>query len=68
MEEEITDDELIGALRAATLSGDVQPVLCGSALKNKGVQVLLDRVVDLLPSPLDVPPVQGTDAKTGEAC
>lgn len=66
MEEEITDAELLSALRAATIAGSLQPVLCGSALKNKGVQVLLDRVVDLLPSPLDVPPVQGEDAKTGE--
>ena len=64
MEEEITDEELIGALRAATVSNRVQPVLCGSALKNKGVQMLLDRVVDLLPSPLDVPPVKGINPKT----
>ncbi|PJF41441.1 MAG: elongation factor G [Phototrophicales bacterium] len=63
MEEEITKEELIGALRAATIANKVQPVLCGSALKNKGVQVLLDRVVDLLPSPLDVPPVEGIDPR-----
>ena len=66
MEEEITDDELLGALRAATIASKVQPVLCGSALKNKGVQMMLDRVVDLLPSPLDVPPVKGFDPKTEE--
>jgi len=66
MEEPITDDELLGALRAATIAGRVQPVLCGSALKNKGVQMMLDRVVDLLPSPLDIPPVRGTHPKTGE--
>lgn len=66
MEEEITDDELMAALRAATISNKVQPILCGSALKNKGVQMLLDRVVDLLPSPLDVPPVKGEHPKTGE--
>lgn len=66
MEEEITDDELLSALRAATVSGRVHPVLCGSALKNKGVQMMLDRIVDLLPSPMDVPPVQGEHAKTGE--
>jgi elongation factor G len=66
MEEEITDEELMAALRAATCDNRVQPVLCGSALKNKGVQVLLDRVVDLLPSPLDVPPVEGLDANTGD--
>ena len=66
MEEPITDDELLGALRAATIAGRVQPVLCGSALKNKGVQMMLDRVVDLLPSPLDIPPVRGTHPKTDE--
>ncbi len=66
MEEAITDDELLGALRAATIAGRVQPVLCGSALKNRGVQMMLDRVVDLLPSPLDIPPVRGVHPKTGE--
>jgi elongation factor G len=66
MEEEITNDELLGALRAGTLSGALHPVLCGSSLKNKGVQLMLDRVIDLLPSPLDIPPVTGTDPKTGE--
>ena len=66
MEEEITNDELLGALRAATIASKVQPVLCGSSLKNKGVQMMLDRVVDLLPSPLDIPPVNGTHPKTEE--
>jgi elongation factor G len=66
MEEDITDEELMSALRAATISGIVQPVLCGSALKNKGVQLVLDRVVDLLPSPVEVPPVKAEDGKTGE--
>ncbi len=66
MEEEITDDELISGLRAATIAGALQPVLCGSALKNKGVQMLLDRIVDLLPSPLDIPPVKGTKPGTTE--
>ncbi|MCC6802263.1 MAG: elongation factor G, partial [Anaerolineae bacterium] len=64
MGEEITDDELVAALRAATIAGKVHPVLCGSALKNKGVQMMLDKVVELLPSPLDVPPVTGHDPKT----
>ena len=50
-------------MRSATISGDVVPVLCGTAFKNKGVQPLLDAVVDYLPSPIDLPPVQGTDAK-----
>jgi len=64
MGEEISDDELLPALRAATIACKVQPVLCGSALKNKGVQLMLDKVVELLPSPLDVPPVTGIDPKT----
>ncbi|MBZ0282605.1 MAG: elongation factor G [Anaerolineae bacterium] len=66
MEEEISKDEMLGAMRAATIAGKIQPVLCGSALKNKGVQTMLDRVIDLLPSPLDVPPVRGTHPKTDE--
>jgi elongation factor G len=57
--DEITDDELRAALRRATVSNKLQPVLCGSAFKNKGVQPLLDAVVDYLPSPLDLPPVDG---------
>jgi elongation factor G len=52
------------ALRAATLADAVTPVLCGSAFKNKGVQPLLDAVIDYLPSPLDVPPVHGVDPRT----
>ncbi|HEX2618975.1 MAG TPA: elongation factor G [Phototrophicaceae bacterium] len=64
MEEAINDDELLVALRAGTIAGKVHPVLCGSALKNKGVQLMLDRVIDLLPSPLDIPPVTGIDPKT----
>lgn len=63
MEEPITEDELIGALREGTINGSLQPVLCGSALKNKGVQMVLDRIVDFLPSPLDAPPVKGVHAK-----
>jgi elongation factor G len=66
MGEEITEDELMGALRAATIAGKVHPVLCGSALKNKGVQLMLDKIVELLPSPLDIPPVRGTHPKTDE--
>ncbi len=62
-EEEITADDLRAAIRAATVSGDVVPVLCGTAFKNKGVQPLLDAVVDYLPSPLDIPAVAGTDVK-----
>ena len=54
-------DELKAALRRGTIAGAVQPVICGSAFKNKGVQQLLDAVVDYLPSPLDVPPIKGHD-------
>jgi len=61
----ISADELRQALRAATLRGDLVPVLCGSALRNKGVQPVLDAVVDYLPSPLDVPPMTGIDPRTG---
>ncbi|MDQ6695547.1 MAG: elongation factor G [Chloroflexota bacterium] len=57
--EEVTTEELKVALRHATIATRLVPVLCGSALKNKGVQLLLDAVIDYLPSPLDVPPVKG---------
>ncbi|MBI4086296.1 MAG: elongation factor G [Candidatus Liptonbacteria bacterium] len=63
--EEIKLDELRRALRKATIENKIVPVFCGSALKNKGVQFVLDAVVDYLPSPLDVPPVKGIDPKTG---
>jgi elongation factor G len=62
-EEEITADDLRNAIRAGTLSSDIVPVLCGSAFKNKGVQPMLDAVVDFLPSPLDIPPTKGLDVK-----
>jgi len=62
-EEEITAADLTGALRAATISSQVVPVLCGSAFKNKGVQPMLDAVVAYLPSPVDIPPTRGTDVK-----
>jgi elongation factor G len=60
----VTPEMLRRALRAATLDLSVVPVLCGSAFKNKGIQPLLDAVVDYLPSPLDVPPVHGVDPRT----
>jgi elongation factor G len=63
-DEVLTPDELRSALRAATLKGNLVPVLCGSALKNKGVQQMLDAIVYYLPSQLDVPPVVGTDPRT----
>jgi elongation factor G len=62
--QEISAAQLQRALRRATLSGQLNPVLCGSALRNKGVQPLLDAVVDYLPSPLDIPPVEGTNPYT----
>jgi elongation factor G len=62
-EEEITADDLRRALRTATIANEVVPVLCGSAFKNKGVQPMLDAVVDFLPSPLDVRPTPGLDLK-----
>jgi len=62
----LTEEEVRRAIRAATISMKVTPVLCGSAFKNKGVQQLLDAVVDYLPSPLDIPPVKGIDPNTGK--
>jgi elongation factor G len=58
-EQEVGQGEIVKVLRKATLGGKITPVLCGSAFKNKGVQQLLDAVVHYLPSPLDIPPVQG---------
>jgi elongation factor G len=57
--EELSIDEIKQAIRAATISGHIVPVLCGASFKNKGVQALLDAVIDYLPSPKDVPPVEG---------
>ncbi len=63
---EITKEEMIAALRKATIAGALVPVLCGSALKNKGVQAMLDAVITYLPSPLDIPPPTGLDPVTNE--
>ncbi len=63
-EDEIEVPELKAALRKATIAGKLVPILCGSALKNKGVRPLLDAVIDYLPSPLDIPPVTGTNPRT----
>ncbi|MDK4679302.1 elongation factor G [Kingella negevensis] len=57
--EELSEEEIVGALRQRTLAGEIQPVLCGSAFKNKGVQRMLDAVVEFLPAPTDIPDVQG---------
>ena len=64
-EEDISQAEILAGLRAGTISGQLHPVMCGSALKNKGVQALLNMVVALLPSPLDIPPVKGEHPKAG---
>ena len=61
--EALTEDEIVSALRARTLAGEIQPVLCGSAFKNKGVQRMLDAVVEYLPAPTDIPPVAGVNPK-----
>ena len=62
--DEVSDEVLKKCLRKAVLTGAFYPILCGSAFKNKGVQPLLDAVVDYLPSPVDIPPTQGIDYKT----
>jgi elongation factor G len=63
MEEEISEEEINNAIRMATLARDITPVLCGTALKNKGVQILLDKVIEYLPSPLEVEAVNGVNPK-----
>jgi elongation factor G len=65
-DEPISTDDLRAALRVATINGTLVPVLCGTALKNKGIQHMLDAIVDFLPSPADVPPVDGLNPTTGE--
>jgi elongation factor G len=62
-EEEITAEDIRKALRAGTIAGEINPILCGSAFKNKGVQPMLDAVVDYLPAPIDVPAITGMDTK-----
>jgi elongation factor G len=64
--EEPTEEQLVAALRRATLASAINPVLCGSAFKNKGVQPMLDAIVAYLPSPLDVPAIQGHSVKDAE--
>ena len=64
--EDITEEEIKRAVKIATISLAINPVLCGSAYKNKGVQPLLDAIVDFMPSPLDIPAIKGTDEDTDE--
>ncbi len=59
--ETLSEDEIKRAIRQRTIAGEIQPMLCGTAFKNKGVQRMLDAVIDFMPSPADIPPVQGTD-------
>ncbi|OGA83599.1 MAG: translation elongation factor G [Burkholderiales bacterium RIFCSPHIGHO2_01_FULL_63_240] len=60
-EGDLSEEEIKGALRQRTIACEIQPMLCGTAFKNKGVQRMLDAVIDYLPSPVDIPPVEGTD-------
>jgi elongation factor G len=64
--EELTEAEIVKALRDRTIACEIQPMLCGTAFKNKGVQRMLDAVIDFLPSPVDIPPVKG-ELESGEA-
>ncbi len=66
MEEEISEEEIEEAIREATLDRSITPLLCGSALKNKGVQVLLDKVIKYMPSPYDIPPIMGKNPENHE--
>jgi len=65
-ENPITSESLLAAIRKATVNLKLVPILCGSALKNKGIQPLLDAIVEFLPSPVDVPPIKGTHPETGQ--
>jgi elongation factor G len=64
--EELTEEEIVKALRDRTIACEIQPMLCGTAFKNKGVQRMLDAVIDFLPSPVDIPPVKG-ELESGES-
>jgi elongation factor G len=64
--EELTNEELIAGIRKGVIANELVPVLCGSSYKNKGVQPMIDAVVDFMPSPLDIPPVKGNDPENGE--
>jgi elongation factor G len=64
---QLSEEEIINALRRRTIALEIIPMLCGSAFKNKGVQAMLDAVIDYLPSPIDVPPIKGVDANTEQS-
>ncbi len=63
---DLPEKDIIAGLRQRTIAGEIQPMLCGSAFKNKGVQAMLDKVIELLPSPVDIPPVKGTDDRDAD--
>ena len=65
-DEELTIEELKGAIRRATINNEIVPVVCGSSYRNKGVQKMLDAVVDYMPSPLDIPAIKGVNPDTGD--
>jgi len=60
-EGDLTEEEITHGLRVRTIASEIQPMMCGTAFKNKGVQRMLDAVIELMPSPIDIPPVGGTD-------
>ena len=64
--EEISEEELKAALRKGVINNEIVPVICGSSYKNKGVQMMIDAVIDYMPSPLDIPAIKGQDVDTGE--
>ncbi|MEY4082887.1 MAG: elongation factor [Pseudomonadota bacterium] len=64
---ELSEEQVMGGLRARTIAGEIQPMLCGTAFKNKGVQRMLDAVIQFMPSPVDIPPVGGTTEEGTEA-
>ena len=64
--EELTEEEIKSTIRKQTIANEMVPVMCGSAYKNKGVQMLLDGIIDYMPSPVDIPPIKGVNPDTGE--
>ena len=65
--EEISEEEINAAIRKGVIANEIVPVICGSSYKNKGVQQMLDAVVDYIPSPLDIPPIKGVTLEGEEA-
>jgi elongation factor G len=65
-EGDLSEKDILAGLRQRTIAGEIQPMMCGSAFKNKGVQAMLDKVIELMPSPVDIPPVKGVDDNEAE--